>query len=47
VRHWLTRGGGSQRLRRVDAYTCVFGGHSLLVLRCARDSRVVRATWGD
>jgi hypothetical protein len=47
VRHWLTQGGGSRRLRRVDAYTCVFGGHTLLVLRCTRADRVVRATWGD
>jgi hypothetical protein len=47
VRHWLTQGGGTRRLRRVDAYTCVFGGRTLLVLRCTREARVVRATWGD
>ena len=47
VRRWLEAGGGARRLREVAGYTCVFGGHSVLVLRCTRGNRVVRATWGD
>ncbi len=47
VRKWLEAGGGERRIRRVEGYNCVFGGRSLLVLRCTRGARVVRATWGD
>lgn len=47
VRLWLEAGGGSERLRRVNAYNCVFGGRTVLVLRCTKGSRVVRAEWGD
>jgi hypothetical protein len=50
VRHWLAAGkadGQARRLRKVDGYVCVFGGDTLLRLRCTRDARVVRAEWGD
>jgi hypothetical protein len=47
VKAWLAAGGGARRLRKVNRYTCVFGGDVLLVLRCTRGSRVVRAEWGD
>lgn len=47
VKAWLKAGGGTKRLRRVNAYNCVFGGRTVLILRCTRESRVVRAEWGD
>jgi hypothetical protein len=51
VRHWLTAvkggSGAPPRLQRVDGYTCVFGGRTLVVLRCTQGRRVMRATWGD
>jgi hypothetical protein len=50
VRHWLNAGkadGQARRLRKVDGYVCVFGGSTLLRLRCTREARVVRAEWGD
>jgi hypothetical protein len=50
VRQWLkanVRDDAAPRLRRVDGYTCVFGGHTLLVLRCTQGERTMRATWGD
>jgi hypothetical protein len=50
VRHWLDAGkadGQARRLRKVDGYVCVFGGNTLLRLRCTRGARVVRAQWGD
>jgi hypothetical protein len=50
VKHWLAanvKDDDAPRLRKVDGYTCVFGGRSVLVLRCTRGARVMRATWGD
>jgi hypothetical protein len=50
VRHWLDAGkadGQARRLRKVDGYVCVFGGNTVLRLRCTRGARVVRAEWGD
>jgi hypothetical protein len=50
VRRWLAANadeGAAKRLTRVGGYVCVFGGHTVLVLRCTQGQRVMRATWGD
>jgi hypothetical protein len=50
VRRWLAankRAGDVQRVRNVGGYVCVFGGRTVLVLRCTEGTRVMRATWGD
>ena len=51
VRRWLAAnkrdGGAAPHVRDVGGYVCVFGGRTLLVLRCTEGTRVMRATWGD